>query len=119
MALVKKSKIKAGTDSVATAVPEPQSEAPRNKPDIRTEPRRASRDTVAERIASATEELSSGLSESAAATRQLGKSMEQIAAGAEEAAGAAQEQSMAIKRIVAALGAARGDAEASSRRTFC
>jgi len=117
MALVKKSKIKAGTDIVGTPVLESQSEAPRNQPDARTEPRRASRDTVAERIASATEELSSGLSESAAATRQLGKSMEQIAAGAEEAAGAAQEQSMAIKRIVAALGAARSEAEASSRRT--
>ena len=74
-------------------------------------------ETISERIGAATEELASGLTESAAATRELGRAMEQIAGGAEEAAGASQEQSAAIKRIVASLVTARGEADASSRRT--
>jgi methyl-accepting chemotaxis protein len=73
--------------------------------------------TVAERIAAATEELASGLAQSAAATKELGRSMEQIASGAEEAAGAAQEQSAALKRIVSSLATARTEADASARRT--
>ena len=59
--------------------------------------------TIAERVAAATEELASGLTQASAATKELGRSMEQIASGAEEAAGASQEQSAAIKRIVANL----------------
>ena len=45
-----------------------------------------------ERVAAATEEFASGLTQASAAAEQLRKSMEQIAAGAEEAAGASQEQ---------------------------
>ena len=77
----------------------------------------AAKQTVFDRVAAATEELASGLTEAASATKELGRSMEQIAAGAEEAAGASQEQSAAIKRIVASFGAARTEAEKSGRRS--
>ncbi|HEY0962140.1 MAG TPA: methyl-accepting chemotaxis protein [Pseudomonadales bacterium] len=72
---------------------------------------------MAERIAAATEELASGLAESAAATRELRRSMEQIASGAEEAAGASQEQAAAVRKIVDTLTTARGEADSSNRRT--
>lgn len=77
----------------------------------------APHDTAIERMAAATEQLASGLSQSAAATRELAKSMEQIAAGAQEAAGGSQEQSRAVRQVVADLVTARNEAEASSRRT--
>jgi len=116
MALVKKSKIRAGAAKLAVPAPAaptaPKRDvklAPRAAPDTRTE-------AVTERIAAATEELASGLAEATAATKELGRSMEQIAAGAEEAAGASQEQFVAIKRIVNTLATARGEAEVSSRR---
>ncbi len=96
MALVKKSKMAA-----AQAKPVIAPAAPTPKPQPARAP--AKPQTVFERVAAATEELASGLTEASAATKQLGRSMEQIATGAEEAAGASQEQSAAIKRIVASL----------------
>ena len=74
-------------------------------------------DKVSERLAAATEELASGLTEAAAAAEELRRAMEQIASGASEAAGASQEQLAAIKQVVASLGAARTQAEATRRRT--
>jgi methyl-accepting chemotaxis protein len=70
-----------------------------------------------ERVAAATEEFASGLTQASAAAEQLRKSMEQIAAGAEEAAGASQEQLLAIKRIFDSLRTARGETDALRRRT--
>ncbi len=75
------------------------------------------KERVSERIAAATEELASGLTEAAAAAEQLRRSMEQIGAGAEEAAGASQEQLAAIKQIAANLTIARSEADNSRRRT--
>jgi len=74
-------------------------------------------DKLSERLAAATEELASGLTEASAAAEELRRSMEQIASGASEAAGASQEQLAAIKQIVASLGVARTQAENSRRRT--
>jgi len=73
--------------------------------------------TIAERVAAATEQLASGLTEASAASAELGRSMAQIASGAEEAASAAQEQSAAIKRIVANLGTGRAEADSIGRRS--
>ena len=70
-----------------------------------------------ERVAAATEEFASGLTQASAAAEQLRKSMEQIAAGADEAAGASQEQLLAIKRIFDGLRTARGETDALRRRT--
>src|ERR1700722_7049471 len=74
-------------------------------------------DTIAERIAAATEELASGLAEASTAANELRSSMEQIASGAEEAAGASQQQLVAMKRVFEALRRARIAADASRRRT--
>jgi methyl-accepting chemotaxis protein len=118
MALIKKSKLTAGTTPAS-----PQAPAPR--PAVRAAQltngaaKRAARpqDRIAERLAAATEELASGLTEASAAAEELRRAMEQIASGASEAAGASQEQLAAIKQVVANLGVARSQAEASRRRT--
>ena len=119
MALVKRSKIAAGSPSAPASAATPAPAARNGKRSSRPPAARpaAVHDTVSERIAAATEQLASGLTQSAAATRQLARSMEQVASGAEEAAAASQEQSQSIRRIVAALGAARTEADASNRRT--
>jgi methyl-accepting chemotaxis protein len=75
------------------------------------------KDKVAERIAAATEELASGLTEAAAAAEELRRSMEQIAAGADEAAGASQEQLSAVKNVSTNLTIARSEADSSRRKT--
>jgi methyl-accepting chemotaxis protein len=75
------------------------------------------RSKISERVAAATEQLASGLTEAAAAAEELRRSMEQIGVGAEEAAGASQEQLAAIKQIAANLTLARSEADNSRRRT--
>ena len=75
------------------------------------------KDQISERVAAATEELASGLSQASAAAEELRRSMEQIAAGADQAAGASQEQLAAIKQAAGNLTAARGEADNSRRRT--
>ena len=112
MALVKKSKIAADV-----VVPVSAASAALEKSKVRPAMVSSLNQTVAERIAAATEEFATGLGQAAAATKELGRSMEQIASGAEEAAGASQEQSAAIKRIASDLVNARAEAEASSRRS--
>ncbi len=117
MALVKKTKISRGGAQPPMSPIAPKSGITAVKPGIRTSATQGRHTTVSERLAAATEQLASGLTEAAAATKELGRSMEQIAGGAEEAAGASQEQSSAIKGIVASLTTARGQADSSSRRT--
>jgi methyl-accepting chemotaxis protein len=118
MALVKKSKLTGGPHPPPSE-PTPARPAARNgKPNGAT--RRVSarpQDKISERLAAATEQLASGLTEASAAAEELRRSMEQIAAGASEAAGASQEQLAAIKQAVTNLGEARNQAEASRRRT--
>jgi methyl-accepting chemotaxis protein len=111
MALVKTSKL--GADA-PTATAKPPVSTPKT---ARVRGAAVSQDQLSERIAAATEELASGLSEASAAAEQLRRSMEQIASGAEEAAGGSQEQLAAIKSVLSNLTAARGAAEASRRRT--
>jgi methyl-accepting chemotaxis protein len=117
MALVKKSKISRGSAKPPVSPTTPKRGISAVKPSLRTSSTQGHHATVSERMAAATEQLASGLTQAAAATKQLGRSMEQIAAGAEEAAGASQQQSSAIKRIVASLTTARGEADSSNRRT--
>ena len=74
-------------------------------------------DKISERVAAATEELASGLTEASAAAEELRRSMEQIAAGAEEASGASQEQLEAVKSVAANLRIARSEADNARRRT--
>jgi methyl-accepting chemotaxis protein len=117
MALVKRSRLASAPAKTAA----PAATARKNTPAAKKAPAPPRNETVhhtvSERIAAATEQLASGLTESAAATRELARSMEQVASGAEEAAAASQEQSQSIRRIVAALSTARAEADATNRRT--
>jgi len=118
MALVKKSKITADASKPAAAsVPQPPQPPLAAKPPPKAALPLTGNETIAERVAAATEELASGLTQASAATEELGRSMGQIAVGAEEAASASQEQSAAIKRIVAELAGARNTAETSAKRS--
>ena len=118
MALIKKSKL---TTLAPPSAPARRRRArsgaaqPTNGAAKRTSAR--PQDRIAERLAAATEELASGLTEASAAAEELRRAMEQIASGASEAAGASQEQLAAIKQVVTSLGIARSQAEASRRRT--
>src|SRR6201986_1292404 len=118
MALVKTSKIGAGSGKVQ--VPVITAAAPA-KPKTTARPRAtvsgARPDKAAEGFAAATEEWASGLSQASAAAEELRQSMQQIAAGAEEAAGASQEQLAATKRIIVNLGAAKTRAGDTKRQT--
>ena len=94
MALVKTSKIAAGSTKMGLG-PEAPKPITAARPSARALHEGAgqtgtgpSPDQLSERIAAATEELASGLTEASAAAEQLRRSMEQIASGAEEAAGA-------------------------------
>ena len=118
MALIKKSRLNPGTAPPVIGLP-PARPAPRNG-QLNGAGKRVSargQDKLSERLAAATEELASGLTEASAAAEELRRSMEQIASGASEAAGASQEQLSAIKQVVANLGGARAQAETSRRRT--
>jgi methyl-accepting chemotaxis protein len=117
MALVKSSKIAAAAiktaplSSQSKLIPSSNSPGPAQKIGAGTP------EALFERVAAATEEFASGLTEASAAAEQLRQSMEQIASGAEEAAGASQEQLAAIKRIFDGLRTARGETDALRRRT--
>ncbi len=58
---------------------------------------------IAERVAAATAEMASGITESASAALQPSKSMEQIATGAEEASGTAQQSLTLVTDISASI----------------
>jgi methyl-accepting chemotaxis protein len=113
MALVKTSKIPGATAKSNRRTSSPKPSAP-----AATRPAsRPASDKVSERIAAATEELASGLTEASAAAEELRRSMEQTAAGAEEASGASHEQLEAVKSVASNLKVARGEAEIAKRRT--
>ncbi|NPV22043.1 hypothetical protein HL668_14265 [Bradyrhizobium sp. 81013] len=84
---------------------------------MRKPDRTSGRTKLSDRLAAATQELASGMTEASAAAEQLRRSMELISAGAEEAAGASQEQLVSIRLISANMSQARSHAEASRRRT--
>jgi methyl-accepting chemotaxis protein len=119
MALVKTTKISsASTQNASVAGKTIKAAGPvKAAPRPPTAGKSLQKDKVAERIAAATEELASGLTEAAAAAEELRRSMEQIAAGADEAAGASQEQLAAIKSVSTNLAIARSEADSSRRKT--
>jgi methyl-accepting chemotaxis protein len=113
MALVKKSKIAAGAGKPKLVAPLTTVAAA--QPAARKAAALPRSQTIAERVAAATQELASGLTQGSAATTELARAMSQIASGAEEAAGATQEQSAALKRIVANLTTGKSEATASGK----
>ncbi|MCJ2056416.1 methyl-accepting chemotaxis protein [Methylobacterium sp. J-048] len=120
MALAKKSAIRsipapvAPRESVSAATGRSHLVAEAEKRKARTFARQQK---AAERIASATAELSSGIAEAAAAAEELRKASEQIGVGAEEAAGAAQETMKAVNQGAALIQAAKENATTSLRKT--
>ena len=72
---------------------------------------------VEERIAAASEELASGISQSASAAEELRRAMEQISSGAEEAASASHETLAVAGSTATALTQARERATLSRSRT--
>ncbi|MDD2727912.1 methyl-accepting chemotaxis protein [Malikia sp.] len=76
----------------------------------------AKQQQVAERIAAASAQLSSGINEASAASEELKSASDQIAAGAEEAAGAAQESLAAFKQIEVAVTRQQQNAELSQAK---
>ena len=75
------------------------------------------RQKIEERLVAASEELASGITESASAAEELRRAMEQIASGAEEAATASQQTLAVAASTAATLIQARARAETSHRRT--
>ncbi len=118
MALVKTSKIASGKPKLATPPAETAAVgASKSRPGRRNGAGGFSNDALSERMAAATEQLASGLSQASSAANELGRAMTQIASGADEAAGASQVQLGVIKQIFDALRAMRVEAEASHRRS--
>jgi methyl-accepting chemotaxis protein len=72
---------------------------------------------IAERVAAATVQMASGISQSAAAAGQLRKSMEQIATGAEEASGAAQQSLASVTSVAAGIVQVKEKSQLSQRKT--
>jgi methyl-accepting chemotaxis protein len=72
---------------------------------------------IDERIAAATEELASGITEAASAAEELRRTMEQIATGAEEAASASQQTLVVATNTAASLVEARRRAELARGRS--
>src|ERR1700722_13923609 len=119
MALVKTSTFAAGAAKApaakrAVAPVAADNSPPRARPRQPAAPRHIQ---ASERVAAATEQLASGLTEASAAAEELRRAMEQIATGGEESAGASQEQLAAIKNITVTLATARDHAEVCRRRT--
>jgi methyl-accepting chemotaxis protein len=118
MALVKKaalgsvSKFARGAEEASTA--RLSRLADESRKTVRTHARQQK---AAERIASATAQLASGISESSSAAEELRKAMELIAAGAEEASSASEESRRAITSIAGAMGQAKTIAETSRHKT--
>ena len=71
---------------------------------------------IEERIAAATEQLASGISEAGSAADQLRRAMEQIASGAEQAAGASQQTLVVATNTATTLVQARARADSARRR---
>jgi len=72
---------------------------------------------IAERVAAATTQMASGISESSAAAEELRKSMELIATGAEEASGASQQCLSAVTDVAAGILQSTEKAEFSRRKS--
>lgn len=72
---------------------------------------------AAERVAAATAELSSGITESLGAAKQLSQAMDQIAAGAEEAGSTSQHSLEAMQKVSDSLVQAKELAESSVQKS--
>ena len=119
MALVKKAALATGSTTLVrgaevAAVGRLSRLADESRKTVRTHARQQK---AAERIASATAELASGISESSSAAEELRKAMELIAASAEQASSASEESRRAVTAIAATLAQAKNTAETARQKT--
>ena len=128
MALVKKAAMKANNGAAHHAVVAKHAEANEealaestSRLAVEAQKRKtrtfARQQKAAERIAAATSELASGITEAGAAAEELRKAAEQIASGAEEAAGAAQESLKAVNHGSVLIQKAKENAETAVTKT--
>jgi methyl-accepting chemotaxis protein len=104
----------AARDSEPAAVGRLSRLADESRKTVRTHARQQK---AAERIASATAELASGITQSSSAAEELRKAMELIAAGAEQASAASEESRRAVTAITATLVQAKTIADTSRQKT--
>ncbi|KRB49225.1 chemotaxis protein [Rhizobium sp. Root708] len=119
MALVKTSRlgVQPATNKLAASGPSADGDVGASLGSRRSQDRsRLRRQKAAERIGAATEELSTGVGQAAAAAEELRRALEQIASGAEEAAGAAHESLAATTHLSSRFSDARSEAEAARAR---
>ena len=116
MALVKTTALAGKTKRRPTPVVEAAAPAP--APKRAAPPKRPAgrKQSAAERIGAATQELAGGVSQAATAVRELEQALSQISSGAEEAAGASHQSLAAITGLGRAFGEARERATLSRRR---
>jgi methyl-accepting chemotaxis protein len=94
-----------------------QPPAPHKSPQRSSAAASTREEKIETRVAAASEQLASGISEAAAASEELRRAMEQIASGAEEAAAAAEQTLAVATGAATTLAEARDRAETARRRT--
>ncbi len=97
-------------EAAAPSTPAPKRVAPPKRPVGRKQ-------SAAERIGAATQELAGGVAQAATAVTELQQALSQISSGAEEAAGASHQSLAAITGLGRAFGEARERATLSRRRS--
>lgn len=116
MALVKTTEL-AARRTAGKTTPQPEVAPDKTASSRRAQDRsRLRQQKAAERIATSSDELASGISQAASAAEELNRSLEQIASGAEEAASAAHESSAATSHLLRQFSDARTEAESARRR---
>jgi len=105
MSLVRKSRSSEESSQSLHAVPGGISKSVARDADAQRKRARtlAKQQQAAERVASASSELSAGINEAASAAEELKRATTQIATGAEEASGAAQESLAAVNQVSLAI----------------
>jgi len=120
MGLVKKGDLSPRRDGPSAMFTEAPLRSPRtNGGDTQRRPGRGiagRQQKAAERIASATAQLASGITEASSAAEELKRAMEMIAAGAEEAASVSEESQRAVALIAARIRISRENAETAGRK---
>ena len=116
MALVKTSSIGGKQHPYEPAVAEPPVTVQNANQRRAIERQRNRQAKAAERMAAATQELASGITEASAAAEELRRALLQIASASQEAAGAAQQSQVAVASLSRIFADARKQADLSRDR---
>jgi len=117
MALVKTTELAIKRSAAKVVSPQPVTAVEKTASSRRAQDRsRLRQQKAAERIATASDELASGVAQAASAADELNRTLEQIASGAEEAASAAHESLAGTGQLLLQFSDARMEAENARRR---